>query len=208
MRRRPESLPHFEKAVAIGPATRGRLLDLGVAYSDVSRFEEAEAAYTRLLALSPGDPDAYLNLANNAVRRGQFDRGIELFGRAIAVSPDFLFAHYHLGHTLKFLGRRAPAEAEYQKVLGLPAKTPREAMARVDALYQIGSMDLAGGDAARAEGRFAEVIRVAPDHIAAHWGRAQALLRLGRNEEARAEIETHSRLLARRMPSGPAASAH
>jgi len=204
-RRRPESVASFERAAALGP-TRDRLLDLGVAYTDVSRFGEAETAYRRLLAGSPADADALLNLANISLRRGAFEAAIEQYRQALSSNPRYLFAWYHLGHTLKFVGRAAEARDAYKRVLELTPANEREQAARVDALYQLGSMELARGKALSAEAYFAEVTRIAPAHHGAHWGRAQALLRLDRKDEARQEIDAHTRLLAERAPTGPSAT--
>src|SRR5262245_11785832 len=205
-RRRTESVPFFERAVTIGPATRARLLDLGVAYSDVSRFADAESAYRRLLAGTPADPDALGNLANVSLRRGEFAAAIDLYKQAVAAQPRYLHGWYHLGHTLKFVGRTDEARDAYAKVLELTPATEREQAARIDALYQIGSMDLARGRTKSAEAYFQQVVKASPSHRAAHWGLAQALLRQGRTEEARVAIETHARLLAERPPTGPSAS--
>lgn len=207
-KRRPDSVLHFEKAVEIGPATRERLLDLAVAYSDVSRFTDAESVYERVFAIAPQDADAYHNLANIAVRRGDLTKAVPLFRKAIAINPRYLHAYYVLGHTLKMLGRPDEAYEAYAKVLELDPADEREQLARVDALYQIATIDLARGDDARAERRLGEVIRAVPDHRSAHWGRAQALLRLGRSEEARIEIQTHARVTASRpAPAGPMGAA-
>ena len=67
-------------------------------------------------------------------------------------------------------------------------------------------MDLARGKTASAEAFFAEVTRVSPAHRGAHGGRAQALMRLGRSDDAKKEIDAHARLLAEGAPTGPSAS--
>jgi tetratricopeptide (TPR) repeat protein len=205
--RRPESVGHFEAAARIGPETPDLLLDLGVAYTDVSRFEDAQGAYERMLALSPGNPKAYHNLANLAFRQGEFDRAIGLYSKAVSADPQFLHAYYRLAATLKFTGRHSEAYAAYRKVIDMTPKSFREQKARIDSLYQVGAIYIARRDYVRADVLLQEVLKVAPDHPRAHYARAQALIQLGKMDEAQRELEIHAALLEQNPPPGPVATA-
>ena len=205
--RKAEALEHLERTVQLGPVTPDKLLDLGVAYADLSRFPEAEEAYQRLLAVSPGDAKALHNLGNIALRRGEFDKAIDLYRKAIVSRPDYLIAFYHLGHALKFVKRYDEAAAAYKKVIGLTPANQREQDARTDCLYQLASIDLIHGQAERAAKTLSEVVRIAPNHPFAHYVLARALLQLGREEEAKREMDAHMKLLESHPAEAPAATA-
>jgi tetratricopeptide (TPR) repeat protein len=205
-RRRPESVASFERAAALGP-TRDRLLDLGVAYTDVSALRRggdgvpAPAGGISRRRRRSAQPGEHLP-SPRRVRGG--DRAVP--AGAFVESPLPLRVVPPRAHAEVRRARRGGAR-RLQRVLELTPANEREQAARVDALYQLGSMELARGKALSAEAYFAEVTKVAPAHRGAHWGRAQALLRLDRKDEARQEIDAHTRLLAERAPTGPSATA-
>jgi Flp pilus assembly protein TadD len=58
-----QALPLLERAAAQDPDNVGLLVDLGIALRGVSRYEDAEAAYRKAIALNPTDPTPLLNLA-------------------------------------------------------------------------------------------------------------------------------------------------
>ena len=60
--------------------------------------------------------------------------------------------------------------------------------ADIEPLIQMGNEVLGAGDAARAEGIFRQIVEIAPDNPAAVAGLAQALLALGRTDEAEAAL--------------------
>nr|WP_158011081.1 tetratricopeptide repeat protein [Tardibacter chloracetimidivorans] len=60
--------------------------------------------------------------------------------------------------------------------------------ADIEPLIQMGNEVLGSGDAARAEGIFRQIVEIAPDNPAAVAGLAQALLALGRTDEAEAAL--------------------
>lgn len=53
----------LERARVIEPQNTAILVNLGIAYRGLGRFEEAQSLYQQALDLDPGNPDPYLNLA-------------------------------------------------------------------------------------------------------------------------------------------------
>jgi tetratricopeptide (TPR) repeat protein len=56
------------------------------------RFKEAEEDYLSVLDVAPGDPAAWNNLGNTNMGMGNWDKSVEYFGKAAALSPKFSFA--------------------------------------------------------------------------------------------------------------------
>ena len=203
--RREQAVELFERAVEIDAGVRS-LLDLGLGYTKLSRYPEAEATYERLLEISPRHAIALHNLGNVASTVGDTDRGIELYRQAINVKPDYLLAYAHLGDALKTAGHYREAYTTYNKVLQLEPTNLSELEAFDDALYEMARLDITMGAYQRAAETLELLIEEHPDHSSAHYAYGQALLQLGRPEEAEREFETHMRILAEIEPTGPMAA--
>lgn len=204
-RRYQESIPHFEKLVELSPTPR-HLLDLALVYKSVSRIPEAVATYERILALEPENPIVLHNLGNISLHRGDDEEAIVYYRRATAAKPDYLLAYYHMGEALARLERFEEAYRTYEKVLQLEPKNAQELLAADDALYRLASIDLAMGAYQRAATFLEQVLAADPAHLKAHHAYGQALMQLGRREEALRQFDEHMRLLAEQEPTGPVAS--
>lgn len=202
---REQAVELFERAVEIDANVRS-LLDLALGYTKLSRYPEAESTYGRLLKISPQDPIALHNLGNVASTVGDTDRGIELYRQAIGIKPDYLLAYAHLGDALKTAGRYREAYTTYGKVLQLEPTTGAELEAFDDALYKMATLDITMGAHQRAIEMLELLIEENPDHPSAHYAYGQALLQLGRPEEAQREFATHMRILDAMEPTGPMAA--
>jgi TolB-like protein/Tfp pilus assembly protein PilF len=75
------------KALALDPTFAGAHDVKAWVLVDQGRFEEAIAERERTLALDPGIVDAIQGLAWDYVNLGQYDKGLELFDKAIRLSP-------------------------------------------------------------------------------------------------------------------------
>ena len=192
--RREEAIDHFEVLVQLKPAGQ-YLVELGVAYASVSRLEEAEAIFRRALDETPGQPTILHHLASLAGKRGDTAGAVELYQRALDSDPDYLMARFHLAETQWGTQQFREAYRNYEQVLELEPKNEIELQTVNQALFQLASLDLQMGATERAVEFFETLIERAPEHPKAHRLLAEALLKLGRNEEAKAEFEAHRRLI-------------
>jgi predicted Zn-dependent protease with MMP-like domain len=86
---RPDlALPRTERALQLDPRDADAAWERALALWELCRFDDAEAAFTRTLALAPDDPWSlhYLGLA--AERRGDARRARELLSKARQLSPE------------------------------------------------------------------------------------------------------------------------
>jgi len=202
---RERAVELFERAVEIDANVRS-LLDLGLGYTKLSRYPEARATYERLLEISPRHAIALHNLGNVATVVGDTARATELYRQAIHARPDYLLAHAHLADALKMAGHPREAYTTYSKVLQLEPTTAAELEAFDDALYRMAALDITMGAHQRATEMLELLIEEHPDHHSAHYAYGQALLQLGRAEEAQREFETHMQILAATEPTAPMAA--
>ena len=83
---------------------------LGVAYEQVSRTAEAEAAWRRALELSPDNPDVLSNLAMHQAAQGQASEAEALLRKAAAQPGASLRVRQNLALVLGLGGKLAEAE--------------------------------------------------------------------------------------------------
>jgi tetratricopeptide (TPR) repeat protein len=195
--RTDEALGHFERVAEIDPSAL-HLIELGAAYLSVARANDAETAFQGALGASPGHPIALHHLGNLAEARGDRVEAISLYRQAVENDPEYLIAHYHLAQALQQIGRLEDAYRSYENVVNLDPRSPPEVEAFDGALFQLASLDLRMGATERAAALLQVLVDAVPEHPEAHGMLARALTKLGRQEEARRELEIHERLAANR----------
>lgn len=200
--RMEEAVEHFEKVAELKPDAL-HLIDLGAAYLLLERADDAAAAFERALETAPGHPVALHHLGKLAGVHGDSEKAITLYRQALENDPDYLIARFDLAEALRNSGQLADAYRSYERVVGLEPTSPLELRAFDEALFQLASLDLQMGATARAVEFLRVLIESVPDHARAHRLLGQALMKLGRAEEARRELEIHKRLKAQRAGSGP-----
>ncbi len=118
-----EALDLLNKALARADSAEGRYL-LGNAYSELERFEEAEAAYLKALELDPAYADARSNLAVAYYMLGR-PAEAETIRQVLSEHPQDADLHYNLGSVLAAQGRTAEAEAAFLAARRLDDSLPR-----------------------------------------------------------------------------------
>jgi tetratricopeptide (TPR) repeat protein len=204
-RMRDEAVEQFERGLEIQRSARS-LLDLALAYGSVSRLDDAERLYGELLEEVPGHPIALHNMGNLTYKRGDLERSIDFYRRAIAARPNYLLAHSHLAGALAKADQPLEAYKTYQAVLGLEPTTAEELQAFDDALYQMAAIEVKRGGYERAGRMLEELLQANPKHASAHYLYGRVLLQAGQNEAAEREFQIHMRILDEIRPTGPVAT--
>jgi tetratricopeptide (TPR) repeat protein len=94
-------------------------LATAVSHHRAGRLKKAASGYRRVLAKTPGDPDALHLLGMIAVSEGDPERAIRLIRRAIVALPNFAEAHGNLGNALRAAGRAEEACDSYRRAITL-----------------------------------------------------------------------------------------
>ncbi len=137
---------------------------------------ENERELNRFIESDPSDSLPKLGLARTRIREGKFDEAETLLGEVLRQFPETVEAHVQLGKVL--LASRPNSIPDWEKSL------PKNAGSHPDIWWIRGEWcrhDMQIGPAARC---FSEALRLDPDHAAANYGMAQALVRLDREEES------------------------
>ena len=145
--------------------------------------------YQEALRRAPDHPEARLGLAQALAAEGDASAASEAFDDYLKLRPDDPEALVGAASNSSSLGDLDGASAYLDRAL---AVDPRH----LDALKARAQIDLRRGDGALALERLDAAKDVDPFDSAVAYARGQALGRLGRRDEERAEIERSRRLLA------------
>lgn len=192
---------HLEQVVARGAAFADVHHMLGVIYHHLGEFEAAQAAFQKALEINPGYVEAALNLAIVCNDMGQYERGRQVYGDAVARArsrqprdpngdepiDNFTkgkIANLHATVGDGYLSVRRPndAAAEYRRALALCPTFIDLRLKLAAALRESGD-----GDGALAEFRLA--VQHAPAYVPARVALGTALYASGKLDEAVAQWE-------------------
>jgi tetratricopeptide (TPR) repeat protein len=102
--------------MAISPTSAEALNNLGVAYKELDRLQEAMACYRRALAAKPTHVEAHNNLGLALMEAGQVSEAIASLEQALSLQPGYQAARYNLGIACLWAGREDRAVALLQDV--------------------------------------------------------------------------------------------
>jgi tetratricopeptide (TPR) repeat protein len=145
----------WEDMVEKSPRKERGQYNLGNAYFDLGRTDEAINEYRKAINLNHNYPRAHNNLALAYAEEGQFDKAIQEYKIALKLRPDFATAHNNLGTAYLKQKRLNEAIEEYLLAIGLK---PNYANAH----YNLGIAYTIKGSKEEARGEFEEVLKLDP----------------------------------------------
>jgi adenylate cyclase len=146
-RRTEESVPEFERALALDPSFADAYSGLGVDYLALGRFDQSVEVLDNAIRASPSDPALTYYYGNKAWANfglKRYDEAIELARRAIAINPSNPYANVVLAAALGLTDHDAEAREALQRYL-----TPSTASFKTIGAWKAHLMSLApkqGGD--------------------------------------------------------------
>jgi tetratricopeptide (TPR) repeat protein len=159
------------------PASRSSELLAGVEHHKAERLDRAEALYNKVLAKSPGDPDALNLLGTIALARGRTARAIQLIEKSVGSNPSFAAAHSNLGNAYRAAGRMTDAADSYRKAIALNPGFADAHSNLAQVMADLGNPELALASSQKA-------VALAPTLPQPHRIMANAFRLLGRETEA------------------------
>jgi tetratricopeptide (TPR) repeat protein len=154
---------------------------LGRAYLGVQRHREAAAQFEKATARLPAGGEAWRGLGESRVAMGDSRGAIAPFERVVALEPADAVARMELGEALRDVGRYADAARTMRDALAID---PRPAQY----WHSLGTVLGAGGDIPAAERAFSEAVSREPNNGQYVYNHGVALYRLGRKDEAAAQM--------------------
>ncbi len=154
-------------------------VNLGVAFAEQGKLNQAIAQYTAAVRLKPDFVEAHFNLGAALAAQGKYKQAIAQYTETLRLKPNLAEAHNALGEALAATDQPDQAAAQYAAALRLK---PNLAVTR----NNLGVILVDQGKLAEAIAQFEKAIQIKPDF-------SQAYLNLGlaymnRGDEAKANI--------------------
>jgi predicted O-linked N-acetylglucosamine transferase (SPINDLY family) len=174
---RPQAAePMLRRAIALDGGRADFHLNLAVVLLRLSQAAEAAQACQRALALRPDWAEGWYNAGCAAGILGQWDKAISAYQRAVQLKGDYAEAYFNLGDALRKINRGDEGLECFRKAAQL-RPTPQ-------ALNNLGNSLQVQDRYAEAIEAYQRALEIQPDSVNARSNLGQALLNLGRIEEA------------------------
>jgi tetratricopeptide (TPR) repeat protein len=193
----PQAEDVMQRAVRAYPASRRARYKEAEMYRDSGKMRKAlevfeEASQMKAPASMTPDLDSlqlsfiYQRIGGINTDLTQFDAAIAAYKKSLEISPKNADARIALGDAYLRRDQRQEARAEYSKMI---TAFPDRALP----LYRYADACLKIGDFAEAATAAEKALKIDPQELKARFVRGQALMRLGRMEEGRKELEEFSK---------------
>ncbi len=167
----------IQRAVAINGGNAAYHHNLGSAWNDLGRLDEAIASFRRAVGLKPDYVKALHNLGHALRDQGRRDDAALAFRQALKVNPNDLGALGNLGLLLQDAGQAEEAVACYRQLLGLRPDYPEAHNNLGNALRALGRWD-------EALASYRQAIALKPGFADVHNNLGAALRDRGHLDEA------------------------
>jgi len=115
--RTAEAVEHFQKALQLSPDYLIALENLGNAYRQLKRWEDARKALEHAVAVGPQDPEANYSLGMVFAQLNDVDRAHDYLQRALKLRPEYPEALNNLGILYLRTQRRDEAVASFKECI-------------------------------------------------------------------------------------------
>jgi len=166
-----------ELARRVGPGDPTPFIELGHALELSHRYDEALAEYDEAASVAPTSPVGPREGGMRCARWGEIEEARPRLEEAVRRGARDAETMHALGLVLLHLGDMVAAAEAYKAATVADPKAP-------EGWLGLASVALVGGDAARALDAYDHVLALRPRFAAGELGRAWALAKLGRREEA------------------------
>ena len=171
----------LKRAVEAGPDRLDTLINLGLLFLDMRRFDEASATFLDVLSLNGACTPAIHGLGLVRYRGGRYPDAIVQFKRASELAPNNTTYLHDLGTAYLASGDLAQAELTLRRVVQL-------APDRVDARANLGNVYFQRGDYDAAAAAFRSALLTAPGRANIHLNLGLVYRELKDNSRAREHL--------------------
>ena len=131
----------FQRAINEAPNQALYHYNLGNAYKDLKRFDEAVSCYLRALELKPDYSEALNNLGISFRKQERYEEAVAVFQRALRINPKYADVYYNLANTLRKLELPKEAVLCYREALNVKPDFPEVYRQLGDMFDQQGKLD-------------------------------------------------------------------
>lgn len=172
-----DPISFYERTLEYAPDSPRVQNNLGSAYNEINRNEEAIALYKKAITIKPDYPEARYNLGNAYKDMNRLEEAIASYQRATKVRPDYVQAYYNLGNAYKVLDKWEEAISSYKRAIEIKVDHER-AYNNLGLVYA----DINKKD--KAVTAYKKAIEIKADYADAYNNLGIAYADMNRNEEA------------------------
>ncbi|MDD5724085.1 MAG: tetratricopeptide repeat protein [Syntrophales bacterium] len=140
-------------------------------------WQDKVTLWTDVVAKSPQNSRACMNLGNALASEGRYDEALRCHSRVLESDPDSAIANYNMGVALKMRGDTDGAVRYYMKTLSIDPD-------HENAHYNLGLILEGRGDLEGAARNYSEALRINPKNVKAQGNLGVILSRLGDPDRA------------------------
>ncbi|MGH9741431.1 MAG: tetratricopeptide repeat protein [Candidatus Acidiferrum sp.] len=178
----------LSRLIEVGGQTAEFHLILGKAYLNREEPDKAISELEQAASANPNLPFVHFSLGVAYMKKSENERAEAEFRKDIAIEPDLADNYEQLGLLYLQMQKEGEAERSFRQALHFNSRMPVS-------LLELGRLNQRQGKNREALGFLDAAEKLAPDNQNIHYIRGQVLLRLGRREEAQAELATSKKLL-------------
>jgi tetratricopeptide (TPR) repeat protein len=112
------SIAELRKATEINPNYSPAYNQLGYAYRQVEKYDDAATAFKKYIELIPNDPNPYDSYAELLMKTGRFDESIAQYQKALSVDEHFTPSRVGIATNLMLQGKPDQAAARMDELYG------------------------------------------------------------------------------------------
>jgi predicted O-linked N-acetylglucosamine transferase (SPINDLY family) len=171
------------QAIAVDPNRAEAHFNLGNAFRELKRWDEALVCFERALVLQPDDEAAYSSYGLVLIALGRLDEAVSSFDKALFCKPRYASAYVDRGNALLKLERLDEALANFDQAIAIEPQYAKAYNNRGNVLTTLKRYD-------EAIQSYEKAISIQPDYAISYSNRGNVLQELGRLEEALASHDT------------------
>lgn len=156
----------WQNVLRTNPADVQALVSLGILFSQMKRYQQAETYYEKALKYAPSQPEILLNLALAHFKSADLNGAIPLLRKVLALKPDNRQAELLLG--ISYYGT-----SDFQKAVPILEKMP-EAQTSDELRQMLAQAYIWTGQTDKATNVLASLLRDSPESAVAHIFLGQA----------------------------------
>ena len=134
-----DPLTFFTSMVDDAPLSARSHRELGNVLASAGRFDEAQRAFERSLAIKPGDAATLYNLGNALSQAARYDQAVQVYEQVLAAKPDFVDALANLGNAESMRGDQQAALRWMRRAVELSPRSASLHMNLANTLFRAGA---------------------------------------------------------------------
>ena len=146
-------------------------------YTELGQHDQAEQMFYLAQELNEDCPHCFFFVGSSLLARGQTDRAIYCFNKALELDPTYIGVNRRIGRAYR-------AKGQLDKAREFLIHELRDDPGNTDLLLELADLGLASGQPGAAIAKLQQVVELEPDHVDAQLALGKAYLGVGHAGEA------------------------